>query len=69
MSISRVGFYSQVKGVSFNIPCVVATTTNITLSGLQTIDTVELTSGDRVLVKNQSVSSKNGIYSKFFFLG
>ena len=62
MSISRVGFYPQVKGVSFNIPCVAATTTNITLSGLQTIDTVELTSGDRVLVKNQSVSSKNDIY-------
>ena len=42
-------------------PCVVATTVNITLSGEQTIDGV-LTSGSRVLVKNQSTTSQNGIY-------
>lgn len=39
-----------------------ATTANITLSGEQTIDTVALVSGDRVLVKNQSTGSQNGIY-------
>ena len=39
----------------------VATTTNITLSGEQTIDGV-LTSGSRVLVKNQSLAEENGIY-------
>ena len=38
------------------------TTANITLSGLQTIDTYTTLSGDRVLVKNQSTSSQNGIY-------
>ena len=39
-----------------------ATTANITLSGLQTIDTYTTLAGDRVLVKNQSTSSQNGIY-------
>lgn len=38
-----------------------ATTANITLSGEQTIDGV-LTSSSRVLVKNQSTASQNGIY-------
>jgi phage-related tail fiber protein len=39
-----------------------ATTTNITLSGLQTLDGVALVAGDRVLVKNQSTGNQNGIY-------
>ena len=39
-----------------------ATTANITLSGLQTIDGVSLSAGDRVLVKNQSNAINNGIY-------
>jgi hypothetical protein len=41
----------------------VATTANITLSGTQTIDGVVLVAGDRVLVKNQSTASQNGIYT------
>jgi hypothetical protein len=40
----------------------VATTASITLSGTQTIDGVALSAGDRVLVKNQSTGSQNGIY-------
>lgn len=40
----------------------VATTANITLSGLQTIDGVILVSTNRVLVKNQTTGSQNGIY-------
>ena len=40
----------------------VATTANIALSGLQTIDGVALAGGDRVLVKNQTTASQNGIY-------
>jgi phage-related tail fiber protein len=40
----------------------VATTANITLSGTQTVDGVLLIAGDRVLVKNQSTASTNGIY-------
>jgi hypothetical protein len=39
-----------------------ATTANITLSGEQTIDGVSVAAGDRVLVKNQSTGSENGIY-------
>jgi hypothetical protein len=38
------------------------TTANITLSNTQTIDGVALSVGDRVLVKNQSTGSENGIY-------
>lgn len=40
----------------------VATTANITLSGLLTIDGVTVATGDRVLVKNQTTGSQNGIY-------
>jgi hypothetical protein len=39
-----------------------ATTANITLSGTQTIDGVAVIAGNRVLVKNQSTASQNGIY-------
>ena len=39
-----------------------ATTGNITLSGTQTVDGVALSVGDRVLVKDQSTASQNGIY-------
>lgn len=39
-----------------------ATTANIALSGTQTIDNVVLVAGDRVLVKNQTVTTANGIY-------
>jgi len=39
-----------------------ATTANITLSGTQTIDGVALSVGDRVLVKDQTIASFNGIY-------
>lgn len=40
----------------------VATTADITLSGAQTIDGVSAIAGDRVLVKDQSTASQNGIY-------
>ncbi|WP_080833106.1 pyocin knob domain-containing protein [Cohnella massiliensis] len=40
-----------------------ATTANITISGLQTVDGVALAAGDRVLVKNQTTASQNGIYT------
>ncbi|KOY02193.1 phage tail protein [Pseudomonas nunensis] len=40
----------------------VATTANIALAGLQTIDTVALVAGDRVLVKSQTVAKDNGLY-------
>ena len=40
----------------------VATTASITLSGTQTIDGVAVSADERVLVKNQSTASQNGIY-------
>jgi hypothetical protein len=40
----------------------VATTGNITLSGTQTIDGIAVIAGDRVLVKDQTTGSQNGIY-------
>jgi len=42
-------------------PVRVATTGNIVLSGLQTIDGVTLTVGERVLVKDQTDTAENGI--------
>lgn len=40
----------------------VATTSNISLTGFQSIDGVSLQSGDRVLVKSQNNKTENGIY-------
>jgi len=55
------------RGVSgsaaFKLPCRLATTANITLSGLQAIDGVTTVAADRVLVKNQTTGSENGIYA------
>lgn len=53
---------SVAQGLDVKASAVVATTANITLSGTQTIDGVALVAGDRVLVKNQSTASQNGIY-------
>lgn len=39
-----------------------ATTGNITLSGTQTIDTVAVIAGDRVLVRAQTAPAENGLY-------
>lgn len=39
-----------------------ATTANIALAGLQTLDGVVLAAGDRVLVKNQIAAKDNGLY-------
>lgn len=53
---------SAVQGLSPKDSVRAATTGNITLSGLQTVDGVEVQAGDRVLVKSQSTGSQNGIY-------
>jgi hypothetical protein len=50
------------QGIDAKASVVVATTANITLSGAQTIDGISVVAGDRVLVKDQSTASNNGIY-------
>lgn len=51
------------NATSWKTSCVAATTTSITLLGAQTIDGVACSVGDRVLVKNQSTASQNGIFT------
>lgn len=53
---------AAVAGYSWKAPVRAATTANITLSGAQSIDGVSVIAGDRVLVKNQTAGSANGIY-------
>ena len=52
---------SVAQGLNVHDAVAVATTENITLSGEQTIDGI-LTSADRVLVKDQTDPTENGIY-------
>jgi uncharacterized cupin superfamily protein len=54
--------YSVAEGTAIKAPCRVATTANITLGGLQTLDGVTVAEHDRVLVKNQTDQTLNGIY-------
>lgn len=50
------------EGLGIKTPCRAAPTTNITLSGLQTVDGVVLVANDRVLVHHQTDQTTNGIY-------
>ncbi len=52
---------SVAQGLNVHTACAIATTENITLSAEQTIDGI-LTSGSRVLVKDQTDPTENGIY-------
>jgi hypothetical protein len=47
-------------GIKRPVRC--ASTSNVTLSGLQTIDGIALVEGDRVLLTGQSTGSQNGIW-------
>lgn len=53
---------SVVQGLDIKESVRVATTENIALSGLQTIQEVALAKGDRVLVMGQTDKTQNGIY-------
>ena len=53
---------SVAQGLSVKASVNAATTANITLVGLQAIDGYTTLSGDRILVKNQTLSQNNGIY-------
>jgi hypothetical protein len=60
--VNLLALQSYAAGISWKQPCAVATLTNITLSGLQTIDGYTTLAGDRVLVKDQGTAANNGIY-------
>ncbi len=70
MSTDPTGYisipYQLMRGMSWKIACRCATTASITISTAlnngDTIDGITLVTGDRVLVKNQSTASQNGIY-------
>jgi hypothetical protein len=53
---------SVAQGLDVKASVLATTTGNITLSGTQTIDGIALSVGNRVLVKNQTNASQNGIY-------
>ena len=53
---------STSQGLDVKDSVKVATTANITLSGTQTIDGVAVSADERVLVKDQSTASQNGLY-------
>lgn len=57
--------YGVAEGLAVKAPCRIATTesTNISLTGLQTIGGVTLADGDRVLVWGQTDATENGIYN------
>lgn len=55
---------AAIQGVNaIKTPVRIATDTNITLSGLQTLQSVSLADNDRVLVRGQTDGSKNLIYN------
>ena len=60
--VNKLYVDSIAQGLSPKQAVKCATTANITLSGLQTIDTYLTLAGDRVLVKNQTNTAENGIY-------
>jgi len=53
---------SVAQGLDIKDSVKVATTANITLSGTQTIDGIAVSADERVLVKDQSTASQNGLY-------
>jgi len=53
---------NAVQGLSWKQAVAAASTGNLTLSGTQTIDGVAVVAGDRVLAKDQTTGSANGIY-------
>lgn len=54
---------NAINGVDWKASVRAATTADITLSGLQTVDGISLSAGERVLVKNQTDGTQNGIYA------
>lgn len=61
-AVTKQQLDSAVAGLSWKQPVKAATTANITLSGTQTIDGISILATDRVLVKDQTTATGNGIY-------
>ncbi len=61
-SLSTSLIQGTTSAVAVKAPVKAATTANITLSAAQTIDGVSIVADDRVLVKNQTDTTENGIY-------
>ncbi|GAB6139936.1 hypothetical protein JCM14076_06650 [Methylosoma difficile] len=62
-AVTKAQLDAAIQGYKWKDPGArVATTSNISLSGLQTIDGVAVALGDYVLVKNQSSQQDNGLY-------
>jgi hypothetical protein len=64
MAITRLGTYSQIKGSSYKLPCKVATSSSISLTGGAplVVDGYTVATNDRVLAVSQSTATQNGIY-------
>ena len=51
-----------IASLAVKAPCAAVTNANITLLGAQTVNSVAVVAGDRVLVKDQTDATENGIY-------
>ena len=51
-----------IAGLAWKDSVRVATTANVTLSGIQTIDGISVAAGERVLAKNQTAAAGNGLW-------
>ena len=59
---SNLTFSSVRDAITMKAACRTVSTTNLTLSGLQSIDGISVQAGDRVLVNGQTTATNNGIY-------
>lgn len=61
-AVTKAQLDAMFRGLKWKNSVKVASTTNLTLSGTQTIDGVAVIAGDRVLAKDQTTATANGIY-------
>lgn len=60
ISNSTDRFNGYVASLGMKAPCVVDSTVNLTLSGVQTVNSIAVVDGDRVLVNGQTDDTENG---------
>lgn len=61
-AVTKAQLDAIARGLDWKNSVRAATTANITTTGPQTVDGVAVVAGDRVLVKDQTTASTNGIY-------